>query len=188
MSPESFVIDIEKKTILIESCRVTIPISVRQRGQFLIRKLLTNKVSVVSPWSEAMIPLVPVSVSDDRDFLFHLATQPNLILFTYIINHHTSKILVRITSDQPLRIPRWHKLGHLIDIAYNNCFFMDERAAINSTTFSLSSQSLSDFSVVLSLCQTDSLLETMLDNGVKVYGDTIAVKQIAELVAEYPTI
>ncbi len=31
-------------------------------------------------------------------------------------------------------------------------------------------------------------METVLDNGVKVYGDTVTIKQIADLVAEYPKI
>lgn len=31
-------------------------------------------------------------------------------------------------------------------------------------------------------------MKTVLDNGVKVYGDAAAIKQIADLVAEYPTI
>ena len=135
MLPENFVIDIEKKTTLIESCRVTVPISARQRGQFLTKKLLTSKSTVVPPRSEAMIPLVPVSVPDNRDFLFHPAAQPNLTLFTHIIDHQTSRILVRNASDQSLRVPHRHKLGHLIDIAYDNCFFTDERAAIDSATF-----------------------------------------------------
>ena len=135
-----------------------------------------------------MIPLVPVYLPDNCDFLFHPATQPNLTLFTYIIDHYTSKVLIRNASDQPLRIPRQHKLGHLIEIAYDNCFFMDEQAAINSATFPPSSQSLSDFSARPPLCQTDSLLKTVLDNGIKIYGDTAIVEQIAELVAEYPTI
>ena len=47
--PENFVIDIEKKTTLIGSCRVIVPISTRQRGQFLTRKLLTSKSTVVPP-------------------------------------------------------------------------------------------------------------------------------------------
>lgn len=49
MSPENFVIDIEKRTTLIKSCGVTIPISARQRGQFPTKKLLTSEVSVVPP-------------------------------------------------------------------------------------------------------------------------------------------
>ena len=188
ISPENFVINIEKKSTLIGSYGVTIPISARQRGQFLTRKILTREVSVVPPRSEAMIPLVLISVPDDRDFLFHPIAQPNLTLFTHIINHYTSKILVRNAFDQPLHISHWHKLGHLINTAYDNCFFTKKRTAIDLATFSPSSQSLSDFSARPPLCQIDSLLETVLDNGVKVYGDAAAVEQIAELVVEYPTI
>ena len=86
-----------------------------------------------------MIPLVPVFVPDDRDFLFHPAAQPNLMFFTHIIDYQSSRILVRNASDQPLRIAHCHKLGHLIDIAYDNCFFTNERAAIDSATFPPSS-------------------------------------------------
>lgn len=35
---------------------------------------------------------------------------------------------------------------------------------------------------------TDSSLKTVLSNGIRVYGDEIAVKQITEPVAVYPTI
>ena len=135
-----------------------------------------------------MIPLVPVYLPDNCDFLFHPATQPNLTLFIHIIDHHTSKVLVKNASVQPLGIPRQHKLGHLIEITYDNCFFTDEQAAINSATFPPLLQSLSDFSAGPPLCQTYSLLETVLDNSIKIYGDTATVEQIAELVAEYPTI
>ena len=121
MSPEGFLIDVKAKSALIGSCGVTIPIDVRQRGQFLTRKLLASRETVLPPHSEAMVSLVPLPLPDDRDFLFHPATQPNLTLFTHIVEHQTSKVLVRNASNKTLRIPRRHKLGYLIDIAYNNC-------------------------------------------------------------------
>lgn len=42
MSPEAMIIDLGRKTALICTCGVTIDINVRQRGQFLARKLLTS--------------------------------------------------------------------------------------------------------------------------------------------------
>ena len=42
MSLEGFVIDVKGKSVLIGSCGVTVPIDVRQRGQFLTRKLLAS--------------------------------------------------------------------------------------------------------------------------------------------------
>lgn len=176
MWPENFIIDLEKKTTLIRSCKIIIPISVRQRGQFLMRKLLTSEISMVLPRSEAMIRLVAVSVPDDRDFLFHPTVQPNLTLFAYIIDQHTSKVLIRNASDQPLRISHQYKLGHLIEITYDNSFFTDQQAAINSATLLSLSQSLSDFSAKPPLCKIDALLQTILDNGVKVYGDAVTVE------------
>lgn len=137
------------------------------------------------PQSEAIIPLIPVFVPHNRDFLFYPAAQINLTLFTYIINHQTSKILVRNASNQPLRILRCHKLGHLIDITYNNCFFFNKRAVVDLTIFFLLSQLLSDFSTGPLLFLINFLLKTVLDNNIKVYRDVAAVKQIAEQVAEY---
>lgn len=47
---------------------------------------------------------------------------------------------------------------------------------------------LSGYDAGSSLLPTDSSLETVLNKRVRVYGDPTAVKQIAELVVEYPTI
>ncbi len=71
LSPEGFVININKNRALIGSCGVTISINVKQRGQFLRKKLLASGDNVVPPRSKTMIPLAPVSLPSDRDFLFH---------------------------------------------------------------------------------------------------------------------
>ncbi len=188
MSPEGFVIDVKGKKALISSCEVTVPIDARQRGQFLARKLLTNQETIIPPNSEAMISLLPLPLPDDRDFLFHPATQPSLTLFTHIVDHRTSKILVRNASNDLLRIPRHHKLGHLIDIAYDNCFLANTQSALDAATSPPSSYQPPNGVNDAPFLATDPSIETVLDNGVKVYGDPAAVKQIADLVAEYPTI
>ena len=135
-----------------------------------------------------MVSLVPLPLPDNRDFLFHPSAQTNLTLFTHLVDPQTSKVLVRNTSSQTLRIPRRHKLGHLIDIAYENCFFTDTYSIRDAATSPPLSQHLSSHDAGSSLLSTNSSLETVLSNGVRVYGDPAAVKQIAELVAEYPTI
>lgn len=80
---------------------------------------------MVPPHLEAMVSLVALSLLDNRDFLFHLATQANLTLFTHIINPQISKIFVRNAFNEVLCIPCHHKLGHLVDIAYDNCVLTD---------------------------------------------------------------
>lgn len=104
MSSENFVVDVKRKNVFIGSCNVTVPIDARQREQFLTRKLLASQETVVPPRSETMVPLVPLLLPDNRDFLFHPATQVNLTLFTHLVNYQTSKALVRNNTSQVLRI------------------------------------------------------------------------------------
>ena len=188
MSPEGFVIDVKGRSVLIGSCEVTVPIDGRQRGQFLTRKLLTSQETVLPPQSEAMVLLVPLPLPDDRDIMFHPATKANLTLFTHIVDHQTSKVLVRNTSSKTLCIPRRHKLGYLIDIAYDNCFLTNIQSALYAATSLPSSYRPLGHSDKPPLLPTNPFLETVLDNGVNVYGDAAAVRQIADLVVEYPTI
>ncbi len=188
ISSEGFITDIKKRSVLIGSYGVTVLIDARQKGQFLTRRLLASQDTVVFPRSEAMVSLIPLPLPDDRDFLFHPSAQINLTLFTHFVDHQTSKVLVRNTSSQTICVPRRHKLGHLINIAYENCFLINTHSIHDAATSPPSSQHLSSHDAGSSLPPTDSFLETVLSNEVRIYGDSAAVKQIAELVAEYPTI
>lgn len=188
LSPEGFVININKNRVFIGSYKVTIPINAKQRGRFLRRKLLASGDNVVPPRSKTMIPLALVSLPNDRDFLFHLTTQANLTLYAHIVDHTTTKILVSNTSDRSLRVPRHQKLGHIVDICYENCFLVDAQATFDSAAFPPRAQPFFDLHARVALAPTDTLMETQLDNGVRVYGDEVAVTEISELVAQYPSI
>ncbi len=74
MSPESFIIDVIRKSVFIGSCGVTISINARQRRQFLTRNLFASQETVVPPRLEAMILLIPLLLPNNRDFLFHPST------------------------------------------------------------------------------------------------------------------
>ena len=184
LSPESFAINISKNRALIGICGVTIAINARQRRQFLRRKLLASYNNMIPPCSKSMIPLAPVSLPDDRDFLFHPTTQANLSLYMRIVNHTTTKILVSNTSDRPLRVPRHQKLGHIIDICYENCFLADAQATFDSAVFPPKAPPFFDLHAGISLAITDTAMEMQLDNGVRVYRDKAAVREIFELVAQ----
>lgn len=135
-----------------------------------------------------MIPLLPVPLLDDRDFLFHLATQINLTLFAHIIDHETTKVLVKNTFDQPLRILCRQKLGHVVDICYDNCFLADTKSALNSATFPPQASPYFEHKPSCTPTPTNPSMETRLDNGVRIYEDKHAVILLAQLVAEYPSI
>lgn len=188
LSPEHIVIDIGKESAFIGSCEVTIKVNAKQQEQFLTKKLFSSQESVIPPSSKALVPLVKIPLPDDREFLFHPTAQANLILYTHIVDHEISKILVKNTSDQSLCVLRHHKLGHLLDITYDNYFLINIQPAYDLAAVPLLSHSFSNLSAGPSLLPIDSSIEMVFDNKIKVYGDTDAVRQISELVAEYSSI
>lgn len=143
---------------------------------------------MVAPCSEAMIPLIPLLLPDNQDFLFYPAIQTNLMLFMHLVDHQISKVLIRNISCQMLYISRRHKLGHLIDIVYENYFLANIYSAFNIVISPSLLQHLSNYNRSPFFLLTDSFQETILSNGVKIYKDATAIIQIAELVAEYPII
>ena len=188
MSPKAIVINLGKKTAIIGTCGVSIDVNASQRGQFLARKLLTNQDSVIPPCSKAMISLEKLPLPDNRDFFFHPAPQADLTLYSHIMDYETFKILVKNASDLPLCVPRRYKLGHLLDITYNNCFLIDTESAYSTASVPLSSHPFSVLGAEPTLPPTDASMETVLENGIKVFGDADVVRQISDLVAEYPSI
>lgn len=123
-----------------------------------------------------MVSLYQVLLSDNRDFFFYPTTQANLTFYSHIVDHETSKILIKNAFDRPLCILQCHRLGYLLDIAYDNCFLIDTQLAYDLAAFLPSLQSFSDLSVRPSLSFVNSSMEIILDNGIKVYRDAAIVK------------
>ena len=188
ISPEGMVINLGKKTAIIVTYEISIDVNARQRGQFFARKLLTNQDNVIPFCSEAIISLEKLPLPDDQDFLFYPALQANLTLYSYIMDYEISKILVKNASNLPFCVPRWHKLGHLIEMTYNNCFLLDTESAWIAASLPPSLHPFFLLGAEPILPPTDALMETVLENGIKVFGDADAVRQISDLVAEYPSI
>lgn len=129
---DSFVIDVKGKNALIRSCKMIVSIDIKQKRRFFTRKLLASQETVVFPYSEAMVLLLPLLLTNNCDFIFYPTTQANLTLFTYIINYQTFKILVENISNLSFCILWCYKLGHLIDIAYDNCFLNNTQIVLDA--------------------------------------------------------
>lgn len=112
---------------------------------------------------------------DNRNFLFHPTIQTNLTLYTHIVDYEISKVLVRNTSDQLLRILRRQKLGHIIDIHYDNCFLADANSAFQSAACLPRIQLLFKQKPPLAPNPIEHLMKTKLHNKVSIYRDTYTV-------------
>ncbi len=104
------------------------------------------------------------------------------------MHYDIKKILVRNTSEWPLRISRRQRLGHIVDIHYNNCFLTDIKSAFNSATVLPQTVPFFEHEHSYIPTLTDPSIKTKLDNGVRMYGDKHIVAQLAQLVAEYSSI
>lgn len=143
---------------------------------------------MVPPNSKKMISFASVPLPDNCNFIFHPTIQANLILYTHIINYTTTKILVSNTSDCPLCIPQYQKLSHIVDICYENCLLADAQVTFDSAAFPLRTQLFFGLHAGIALAPTDMPLKTQLSNGMRVYRNEVAVKEISELMAQYPSI
>ena len=110
------------------------------------------------------------------------------MLFAHIIHHNTEKVLVRNTSDRPLRISRRQRLGHIVDICYDNSFIADANSAFDAAAVSPQTTPFFEHKPSCIPTPTNPSMETTLDNGVRVYRDKYAVTLLAQLVANYPSI
>lgn len=168
---EGFVIDDKLNHAILESCGVKITIRVRQKDSFLKRKLFAENNGMVLPRSKAIIFLLPILLSDDRNFLFHPIAQANLTLFAYIIDHETTKILVRNTFDWPLRISHHQKLGHTVNIHYHNYFLAKAKSALHATIFLSKASFFFEYESFCIPIFTNLFIETRWNNGIRIYRD-----------------
>lgn len=127
IGPEGISIDIANQKAYIGSCKTSIAVTARQRGQYVRRKIQALSATVIPPHSEGFVPIrtSTLSLPDDRDYIFEPTTQANLILFSHMVDSKMTGILARNDSDHQVEIPRKLRLGAVTEIDYENCFQAD---------------------------------------------------------------
>lgn len=108
---EGFAINLASVSAHILSCGVTIVVDVRNHSQFLKRKVLANATTFIPPKSEALINFQQIPLPDSRDFLFQPFPQQQLTLYSHLLDHTSSKILVWNDAERSIQISRRHRLG-----------------------------------------------------------------------------
>ena len=82
-------IDIANKKAYVSGCKATVPITPRQRGQFVRRALHLTTCIMISLRLQAFVSTNLLSLLSDKDFYFEPMQQPKLLLFAYLISHNT---------------------------------------------------------------------------------------------------
>ena len=133
---KGFTINLANASAHILSCEVTIIISAKNHSQFLKRNVLANTTTFIPPKSEALVNVRQIPLPDSHNFLFQPFCQKHLTLYSHLLDHTSSKILVRNDTDRLIQIFRSHRLGYITEIPFQNCFatLVDHDAASTPPT------------------------------------------------------
>ena len=216
IGPEGITIDVAKEKAYIDSCKTSITITARQRGQFIRRKVHALSATKIPPHSEGIVPISTSSLSlpDDRDYIFEPTKQVNVVLFSHMVDSRVTAILARNDSDHQIEIPRRSRLGAITEFGYENCFQVNLSHEYASTKPPKKSGWLKKAFAVAAMAATsflgqgpghatngverqgftggsqlpDSPREEKLPSGVTVYGNDAAREALSGLVEEFPTL
>ena len=188
IAPEEITVDIANGKAQIGSCKVTINIDARQRGdQFIRRNVHAKSATDIHPRTEMMLPTKSIPLPPDRDFLFEPECHASLTMYCHLIDAGNVGIMVRNDTDSPIQIPRKFKLGNVSEIGFDNYFHVDMPEARDLAKLPPSS-SIPTESIPRVISHSSQSFETQLPNGMMVYGDEHATKAFSDLVDEFPTL
>lgn len=182
---EGFAINLSTSSALIHSCDVKIDINARHHSEFLRQRTLASTPTIVPSQSEALVAFQHIKLPDFHDFLFHLSSQQHLTLYSHILDHTNTKILVRNNANHAIKISTHNRLGCVTELPYKNCFATSADLDIASTPPILSTI-FYDCNGISILLAKDLKIELL--NGIKIYGNKEAVDAITRLINEYSSI
>lgn len=99
LGTKGFLINFATSSAHIESCNVDVDISAKHLPRLLIRKVLANTTTIVSPKSETLVPFKQIPLPDSQNFFFHPASQPEFTLYAHLVDHTTCKVLARNNAN-----------------------------------------------------------------------------------------
>lgn len=115
---EDFTINLANASAHILSYGVIIVISARNHSQFLKRNVLANTATLIPPKSEALVNIRQIPLPDSCEFLFQPFPQEHLTLYSYLLDHTSSRIFVWNETDHLIQISQSHRLGYITEIPF----------------------------------------------------------------------
>ena len=101
IGPEGIIINLREKKAYVSSYAIILEIDTKQQGSFIRRKLSAQHNLIVTPHSQALISFPSPGLPSDRDFFFEQSpSQGRIILFSHLIHHNMSSILLRNDSRE----------------------------------------------------------------------------------------
>lgn len=181
----SFIINLSTFSTLIHSCDVKIEIYIRQDSESLRHRALASAPTIMPSRSKTLVAFQHIELSDFRDFLFCPFLQQQLILYSHLLNHTSTKVLIHNNADHTIKILLHHRLDCITELPYKSCFTtsVDLYVASTLTTLPIIFYNHNGISI-----PPTGDLEIELLKGIKIYENREAVGAITCLVNKYLSI
>ena len=214
LAAEDIDLVISTRTGFIGSCNITFQLTVTPPTRpFIKQEILLGKPTTVPAHAHMAIPVEQVTLPSGEDFMFEPAKNCPVALFASIVDSSFHAILARNDSNRPIHLPKKLQLGTVLDLEVNGCYHLADfeeahdlalrlpkqthQTAWSKKAFAMladtskdlvSERLLSKPSAKPTAAQQVSAThatETVLPNGVTVYGTSEAVTQLSAVIEEF---
>lgn len=118
---ESFVIDVSKRAVIINSCKIITKLYIKQRDFFVRRNIFFNHRIIVSLDTQIRVSF-DFNISENKGFIFEFFIKSIYIMFYYLMNLYISEIIVRNDSSKFVIISTKIRLNSILKLLYDYCF------------------------------------------------------------------
>lgn len=179
IGPKRIDISVSIESASVGSCKTTILIHAKPRGNPVHHTVNAKGTIVVPPRSIVPIAVHHISVPNFRDFIFEPEKCP-LSLYAHHVDGSMHSVMARNDTDLPIRLPRNYQLGYVTEFDFDHHHTDDSIA-------DLAIRSPCTIQIKVPVTNKFAGKETKLPNGVTIYGNEHATQCLAAIVTSFPT-
>lgn len=213
LTPEEMILDFGTQTLKIGSCGLTAGIStIRRDDPGVKNKVYSREKIIIEPGSTIDISIKSKTLPKDRDFLFepnlkNVDLGPHGGVYAHLVDSSLSFVRIKNNAPKKVIIPRHANLGTVIEYDQDGCFLAnpeDEDRAIppNRPKGKFLGKLLTSALALTAMIETtqpsyryenpttltpfeSKPAEIVIDNGITIYGSSLAVDQIKNAAMSY---
>ena len=121
LSFENFIIDVEDKSITIESCKIEISLKIQSKDRYLRRTIHAQQAMMLHSKQKQFLS-IRIKISNERDFYFEPDSNVNFTMYSHILDVNIKKILAKNETTQIIKISRRCRLRQIAETNCDNCF------------------------------------------------------------------
>ena len=190
----------------IGTCRTKFELNVTPPRPFIKRDVVLERHVTIPAKAHLAIP-IEHSELPTGDYIFKPANGYPIALFAALVDSSFHAVLARNDSDQPIHLPRKLQVGSVMDLEADGCYHLEDSQQAQELAVTLPRQThhcawtdkafamlaseikeTEEDKITPSPDRSEASLESVLPNGVTIYGKQTVAAQLAAVIAEFAEI